>query len=326
MRVAYFGPMAGEFGWELMAWQAWCRAESHKYDRSYVCSFPNMAALYEDFATFIPHEHKKRETDFDDISKIKYELPPDVTDHIKPVKTYQFGGDFIKFGRCGLTEYPILIHARGIPQFPTKNYPEKKWNKIVSKLDSPAASIGTTGDRHITGTADMRGLPLDELMDLIASAKLVIGGSSGVMHLVSLCGTPHVVWGDAKTYFWETLETRYKKTWNPLGTPCEYIYHNKWQPSPLTIVKRAHKLLSDIRQDVEITSMQDAIAAANRSGHWLTTISYIDGDRIICTWNSSNYPGDKLLPSLQQLGTDMVRNNPEILPGAAALYGAESWH
>ena len=72
MRIAYFGPWIGEFGWELMAWQAWCRQESRKYDKSYACSFGGMEPLYQDFAEFIPHKYTFRALDWTNIDGLEY--------------------------------------------------------------------------------------------------------------------------------------------------------------------------------------------------------------------------------------------------------------
>src|SRR3972149_6875834 len=129
--VALFGPWIGEFGWELMTWQAWCRKESKKYDKAYVCSFPDMKPLYEDFAHFIPHNQKGRALDWqkkENVDKVQFEIPPDITAQILPFKIYKAGGDFIKFG-FPVKGYNYLLHARGISRG-GKNYPLDLWQKL----------------------------------------------------------------------------------------------------------------------------------------------------------------------------------------------------
>ena len=118
-KVAFFGPWIGELGWELMTWQAWCRKKSREFDKSYACSFPDMEPLYEDFATFVPHDHQGRALDWqklENIEKAKFDIPQDVTDRFNPPKDYRHtDGEWIKFGH-DLPEpgiFKFIIHARG---------------------------------------------------------------------------------------------------------------------------------------------------------------------------------------------------------------------
>ena len=212
-KIITFEPWIGEFGWELMAWQARCRKIARDYDKAVTCSFEGMEALYKDFSEFLTHDRPNRSVGF-------------------PHKDYRVGGEFIKFGSPKRVK-DILIHARGCGRSSFKNY--KNWSKV--KLD--AGWIGTGQDLFFGD--DLRDLDLQDLMDIIAGAKVVIGGSSGVMHLASLCGTPLVVWGDDRTYFGETLENRYKETWNPFGVEVEWL--NGWQPKASEIESKAGRFV-----------------------------------------------------------------------------------
>lgn len=309
MRVAYFGPWIGEFGWELMAWQAYCRQESRNYDKSYACSFPGMEPLYEDFAEFIAHDEIDRALDWRDISKVDYQVPDDVTDHIKPVKTYRLGGEFIKFGSKVGKGYDVLIHARGISRGSSKNYPVEYWEQIIDHFDE-VVCIGSERDQRIKGARDLRGIPLQGLMDIIFCSKLVVGQSSGVMHLASLCGTPHIVWGDSRTYFNETLEKRYKETWNPLNTPVEFIFDDTWRPDPELVIDAIERRLglgNEIKIDFgELMTQHLPIAAAG--GRWMITLSYVDEDsRLQHVWERKHdFPKEDMLNSLKRLMVDMA--------------------
>ena len=244
MKIAYFGPWFGEFGWELLTWQGFCRAKSQEYDKVYVCSFPDMEFLYKDFAEFIPHTHTKRALDWKDISTIDYDLPLDVTTHIKPFKQYRVPDQsFIRLGNNPIYEYDYLIHARAISKGGNKNYPAELWELIVQNLQGKGASIGTSNDLHIPNTEDLRGIELEKLTNYIAGSKVVIGQSSGVMHLATLCTTPIVVWGDRATYFSETLDKRYKVTWNPFGSRVEFIFDDFWRPEAFKVVDSVNTIL-----------------------------------------------------------------------------------
>jgi ADP-heptose:LPS heptosyltransferase len=73
------------------------------------------------------------------------------------------------------------------------------------------------------GDLDLRDYPLSDLIQEIRAARLVIGPSSGPMHLASLCGTPHLVWsGNVRDI------PRYRTLWNPF-----HVSHTMlatWQP------------------------------------------------------------------------------------------------
>ncbi|MBA7699602.1 hypothetical protein ES703_108300 [subsurface metagenome] len=298
-KVAFFGPWVGEFGWELMTWQAWCRKKSREFDKSYVCSFPDMEPLYKDFADeFVPHDHEGRALDWDkpeNMDKAHFEMPDGVTDQFVPPKKYIVGGEFIKFGvQDGKSPvFKYLIHARGIGRG-SKDYPLDLWEKIVSGLPpSSVASVGTLRDHHIGGTTDLRNVGLDDLMYHLAGATCVIGQSSGVMHLATLCCAPIVVWGDRKTYFNETLDTRYKHTWNPFKTPVEFIFDNNWKPDPQKIVDCVSsapqpvvaplKMVKDVKKESDYPPLEikDRIMTAIKADNYLISISYLNRRRLL---------------------------------------------
>jgi len=250
-RVALFGPWIGEFGWEVATWQPWCRKQARKYDKVYVCSFPGMGALYEDFAEFVPHSYPRREVLWTldrgvDLSKVAYNRPADVTTLVNPIWEYRIDGEFIKFGKGHNTQFGCLIHAAKhlADDKLCKNYPEKLWREIVAELPGSVASIGTGADLHIAGTVDRRGIPLNELMDLMAGCRVVVGGSSGPMHLAAFCGAAVVVWGPRNASF-EPLNRRYTKAWNPFGTRVEYIFADDWKPLPAGVVSAVRRVLEN---------------------------------------------------------------------------------
>ena len=93
--------------------------------------------------------------------------------------------------------------------------------------DKRIACIGTKGESGwIEGTADLRGLSLEVLFDIMRSADFAFGPSSGPMHLASLCGLPHVVWSIPDN------KKRYEVNWNPLSTKVLFDSKFNWHPSP----------------------------------------------------------------------------------------------
>ena len=214
----------GEFGWEVMTWVPFCRGQAAEKGKVIVTSFAGMGPLYDDFATeFREHNQPSRSLEYP-----KMYRPP--------------GAVYRRYGNPH-PAFDVLIHARSDGHRKNSiNY--RAWPQVVAGLDGyRLASIGTQADRHIEGTADRRGIALAELLDLMAGALLTIGGSSGPMHLAAACGCDLVVWGDTKTRFWETLETRYRQTWNPFGVRVGWIDADDWQPDPQSVTKTIKAIL-----------------------------------------------------------------------------------
>lgn len=338
--VGFLGPWIGEFGWELMSWQGWCRRIAKNFNKVYACSFPDMEYLYKDFATFIPHKHPKRQLDWKDVTQVEIELPNDVTQQVVPFKQYRVKEQsFVKFGWPGdrehLAKSDILIHARGINKG-GKNYPIERWEVLVEKINETlesfgvVASIGSTSDMHIKGTTDCRGMALEALCNYISQARMIVGQSSGVMHLASLCGTPHIVWGDSRTYFGETLEQRYKTTWNPFHTPSHFIFDDNWDPNPEIVVQHLQMFDPLMQQKAEIAQkaaleqvatppnpvylpleLKNKLRRAIVSGRYFTTISWKEKDDTIEHFRfSRNFPNGDYIPSLEHLIQEIYNNIP----------------
>ncbi len=211
----------GELGWEVMTWAPRCRKISRKFNRAIISSFPGMQALYKDFAAFETHGSNNR--------TLRYP------------KIYKVDGEYYKYGNPK-GNYDVLIHARGIKR--KQNYNYKNWEHVLEELKGlKVGFIGSKEDKSFLMYNDLRGIELQELMDYIAGAKVVIGVSSGVMHLAMACGTDVVVWGPDKnkTYYFEPLEKRYKEIWNPFKVNVEYI--EGFNPTPKEVRERVSKIL-----------------------------------------------------------------------------------
>ena len=225
--IIHFEPWHGEFGWEIMTWAPQCRLQAADAGcGAVVTSFAGMAPLYDDFAAFQAHDKTGR--------SLKY------------FKRYRGKGLHRRYGDAGraTVQCDILIHARGIRRKSTINY--QSWPPLVERLKARPVSVGWVGSEWDTALCyglDLRCRPLAELMDLIAAAKVVVGVSSGLMHLAAACGTDLVVWGDRRTYFGETLERRYKATWNPHHVGVEWIDADDWQPAPQQIHHAIERIL-----------------------------------------------------------------------------------
>jgi len=331
-KIAFAGPWIGEFGWEIMTWQSYLRKLSHDYDKMIISTFEGMEPLYDGFhceTEFLPHKHPGRALDWRDVSMVNtgfdrtaYTCP---VDDIVPIKQFKVEGEFIRYGTPIETDIELLFHARGIQKANFKNYPHEKWDELAGSFPK-AASVGIGDDYHVPGTVDMRGIPLQDLMDLMASVQVCVGQSSGVMHLATLCGLKQVVWGDNKTHFSETLENRYKMIWNPFKTPVTWIPADNWDPESSDILKGILHDSQDARPSpAGLNHLQKAVG----SGRYLLAVAYIDetdGKLTIESYvETVEVPDDKLTEVIAQVEKDMLTLSGKINMAIAGKGAGNHW-
>mgnify|MGYP000979744234 CR=1 FL=1 len=237
----------GEFGWEVMSWAPHCRARARDHGGSVaITSFGSSRALYADFATrFRDHGGQDRSLVYP-----------------KEMRMYRsdLGGfEHRRFGDPDRGEpFDVLIHARGIARKAAINY--RSWDLLCALCALCGYKIGFIGSASDAGPPagtsnfplqtshfpprDLRGLPLDRLMDTISASDVVVGCSSGVMHLAAACGCNLVVWGDTKTRYGETLERRYKETWNPQHVDVQWLDADDWQPPAARVMAAMERVLN----------------------------------------------------------------------------------
>lgn len=250
MKKLVAGPWVGEFGWELMSWQAHLRKMAKHYDHVTVIAPSVSSHLYEDFCDdYIGHSIvcmkdcwsiRQPNPFVTALNKAASKLEGDrfVPFGLVPVSNQ----DFIKFGtRFDTNSYDVVIHARDLKnKDSSRSWSFEKWNELVEKLvseDFKVAAIGTEA-WSFDYCEDLRASSLKTTCDIIASSRIVVGPSSGPMHLASLCGTKHLVWTDARYYsaIKACNKDRYEKIWNPLNTKCK-VLETGWNPSVSEILE-----------------------------------------------------------------------------------------
>ncbi len=258
----FAGPWVGEFGWELLNWQGFLRKLSRNYVRTIVCCRKGSAALYADFTdSFVFHElrgtpeaNALRESPDKTAMDALLSNIPHGANWLRPLGYQPWSRqEFIRFGtpREDLT-CDIVFHPRGRGFGTDRNWPAHKWSSLIGKLHDQGyriSCIGLPGQTlDIEGPfTDYRGLPLDKTMDLLASARLVLGPSSGPMHLAALCGTPHLVWTDKGRYArGRTNRDKYEWWWNPLGTPVRVLDEDGFDPSVERVLRTVDDFISGI--------------------------------------------------------------------------------
>ena len=256
MKTLIAGPWVGEFGWELAAWQGDIRALSKNFDQTLVISRENSKALYEDFAdkfytyessvglsdAFFMHNLDPAAAFKEAVVANKIELNKD-TSVLIPRRigipphthytTHVMLGEFVVqpkyvcFGKKGDASCDYVFHMRNRDLRKEDNWSLENWIKLAELLGGNIACIGTLEESLCLDSAtDLRGIPLDELFNVLRNAGCVMGPSSGPMHLAALCDSPHVVWSIPQN------RERYQENWNPIGAPVLFLDEHDWQPTP----------------------------------------------------------------------------------------------
>ena len=242
------GPWVGELGWELFCWQGYVRRLSKEYDKTIVISRLGHKFLYDDFADVYKEFNAPAsmanmwlgEINQNELGKMiggieytKHLLPFNIGFGIDANTTAILNNtfnqqDFIKYKSNTLDKnLDILIHARNKVVGSNRNWDKYNWQLLVDMLlkDYSIGVIGTDEAFTLNGCMDLRNLPIEDLVSVINRTKLVVGQSSGPLHLASLCGTPHFVWSD------ETNRKRYAEHWNPFKTPVHFYSEMGWNPT-----------------------------------------------------------------------------------------------
>ena len=243
--LLFAGPIIAEFGHELMA-AGVLRALSRRHGRTVICTRAGRQALYADFADeTILHQIRcegmmmMATADTKPSADVLRQFVPR---GVQPYRLREYYGrapaEFIRYGTAR-DEWrgALVIHARNRDYVASRNWPARLWHRLArhvrsNRLAERIICIGTRGAAHgVEGALDMRDATLQTQMDVLASARLAVGPSSGPMHLASLCGCPHVVWCGGGRAEVERTMSNYRKWWNPHGTPCDAFARSSWRPS-----------------------------------------------------------------------------------------------
>jgi len=247
------GPWVGEFGWELFCWQGFIRKQSKQYDKTIVIGRPGNEALYSDFADeYIEFDPESFKTDAWNCAGAK--SAKDIID--KTPHTTHLSGHFdigMRYTHNGVVDtknlffngqefhkyltdedqigYNLILHCRNKSTGADRNWGKGQWEELVKLLPDTISicCIGNSEAFHIEGTDDSRGISLSKLITVMNKSMLIVGPSSGPMHMASLCGLKHLVWST------DYNRVRYEKDWNPFDTKVIFYSEGDWNPKPEAI-------------------------------------------------------------------------------------------
>lgn len=235
MKHVLAGPFIGEFGWELFCWQGFLRKRRPDYDSMTVICRTGHRILYEDFAADIIeidiptgnvnmwkgcvrpesivsyHKQSAEFTDFIpfDSYKDRWWIDPQ----------YQLKQKFAAYGsQESSVGFDILIHVRNAHHCRTafRNWKQEMAAEYAQWAISKGYSVACVGKSEtallIDGTEDRRDMPLSDLVNIMASSRVILGSQSGPHHLACLCRLPVIAWQTKPEH-----AERLSKYWNPFN-------------------------------------------------------------------------------------------------------------
>lgn len=260
-RILLAGPYVGEFGHELMDWQACIRACVSRYREVHVITYPGRAFLYPGCRV---HVHRIP------LEKAGYKhgrFTPGELDAIALAKAAELGlRNYDLLGiRHACTQYhrkfiltqkfallagkplegpscDVAFHFRRIRKEgpdDSRNYPVEMCDELASLCLQEGLRVRCVGHPLYShcpdGVEDCRSEDLAASVKMIASARILAGELSGPMHLAQLCATPILIWAPDQ---WRIDNCN---RWNIFGVPTFVVANGTTRPSP----KRVLKVIND---------------------------------------------------------------------------------
>lgn len=238
----FAGPYVGEFGHEIHCWQAYVRAQSRRYERTYVAAREGHEALYEDFAyRFVPITTTGRPDRHELLHGTVTVMGPRPSgryDVLRPGKVlvdwssgapFVAGQEHVSFDRNRMRQGVVACARWLLSRSPKRNWAKDNWEKLSRQIAKEHREV-TSFAGHPDGSAscdtgvNVRSTRVAVLIEILSAAKLAIGPSSGALSMALLTNTPVIVWSGN-----EKDDSRWHQFWNPFGV--EVYFLPTWQPT-----------------------------------------------------------------------------------------------
>jgi hypothetical protein len=266
-RNLFAGPFAGEFGYELMQWQAFVRARKPHYEQVHILTYPGRDYLYEGctvhhhdidlktagywYGRFGPAEMRRMaEAKAAEIGLKDYDIFNPSLLCTRYHKMVFWRQDFRL-----LDEPPmdgrirdVAFHFRAVDKEGpdrAKNYNQNLAEELVRLCVQQGLSVVCVGHPNYAfcppGCDDQRRVDLGESVSAICSARVLAGENSGATHLANLCGRPTILWAENQ---WRI---DYSLRWNPFRVPIYIAANDTCQPEPGRLAKAIFDSLNDLK-------------------------------------------------------------------------------
>jgi hypothetical protein len=265
-RILVAGPYIGEFGHELMEWQAWVRAQVGRYREVHVITFPGRDALYPGCRVHV-HDIPLEKAGY------RYgRFSPSELTTMAQVRAKEWGLEhydiltpqhlctryhqrYILPSKFELLRTPplqgryrdIAFHFRWVnkdgPDL-MRNYPQELCDRVVVACRERGYSLCCVGHPRYSycpeGVEDLRSEDLQASITAISSAHLLAGELSGPMHLAQLCGVPILIWADGQ---WRLDTCEY---WNVFHVPTFIVANDTHRPDPERIIATIERAMQEL--------------------------------------------------------------------------------
>jgi hypothetical protein len=265
--VLVAGPFVGEFGHELMEWQAWVRAQVPRHREVHVITYPGREALYPGchvhahdiplekagyrFGRYEPGELKAMaRAKAEELGLQNYDILAAqhlcTRQHQRFVLPAKF--ELLRTPPLGGTYRDIAFHFRWVKKEgpdQTRNYPTELCERVAALCREQGHSICCIGHPRYSycppGVEDLRTEDLAQSLAAISSARLLAGELSGPMHLAQLCGVPILIWADGQ---WRIATCRH---WNIFDVPMFVVANDTHRPEPERVATAIDGALKDLK-------------------------------------------------------------------------------
>lgn len=265
--VLVAGPFAGEFGHELMDWQAWVRGRVGHYREVHVITFPGRDYLYPGCQVHchnIPLEqagYRQGRLNPAQLEEMARRLAAEIGlrdyDLMTPLhvctsyhRRFLLPAKFELLGRppdpeafCDVAFHFRSLNKEGPDQ--SRNYPPEMCDRLAGFCREQGLRICCVGHPRYSycpaGVEDRRAGDIEANVKAIASARLVAGELSGPMHLAQLCGVPIVIWADGQ---WRLDNC---EQWNVFRVPAYIVANDTHRPDPVVAGKKIVEAMKDLR-------------------------------------------------------------------------------
>jgi len=270
-RILVAGPYVGEFGHELMDWQAWVRAQVPRREVVHVITYPGRDYLYpgckvhyHDVALetagykhgrFPPAElEAMARRKAAELGLADYDLMTPLHVCTTYHQRYLLPSKFELLARppAGARMADVALHFRRILKAgpdQTRNYPVEMCDRVVSACRAAGLGIFCIGHPRYAycpdGVEDRRSEDLATSVAAICSARLLAGELSGPMHLAQLCGVPILIWADGQ---WRLDNC---ERWNVFHVPTYIVANDTHRPDPALVGQKIAGALTDLRRRTE---------------------------------------------------------------------------
>jgi len=251
-RVLVAGPYVGEFGYELMEWQAVVRARVPAYAQVHVITYPGRDYLYPGcvvhhhdvplekagyaFGRYTPRQLVQMAHAQARAAGLRdYDILSSQHAHSRSIRKWVFQERFARLAEppLGGRVRDLAFHFRNVDKEGpdrTRNYPLDLADRLVRLCQQQGYEVCCIGHPQYAfcpeGVEDLRAVDLRTSVAAICSARLLVGELSGPMHLAQLCCQPILIWADGQRRIDGCLK------WNVFQSPVFVLANDTFRPDP----------------------------------------------------------------------------------------------